>query len=190
MTGDTTSATSRTLDPRESYTGSTASMQPDPEARHISDAASVSYSPENERHDDGIFPILTARCATEPLDLEWVPDREQRVVPAPMRALCLRCQGRQACLLWALAAGEQGYWAGTTTKDRAVMASINADDVRTADQLQDRARAAAAAGDPLHDDGPGSYWWYRHGCRCPECRAANARRRAQERTRARQLAAA
>lgn len=41
-----------------------------------------------------------ARRATDPTQMEWVPNREQRIVPGPMTALGNRCTGRQACLLW------------------------------------------------------------------------------------------
>lgn len=156
------------------YAGTTASMQTDPEARHNGDAASVSYRVA--------FPITDARCSVSPSTLEWVPDREGRVVPAEMTALCRRCPGRQACLSWARAGYERGYWAGTTTKDRAQLASA---DLREADALQRQHREEACAG-ALHEPGEGSYQWYRKGCPCAECRAGNALQRAHERARARQ----
>ena len=101
------------------YTELTASMQTDPEARHHGGAASVSSSPQT-------FPVEAARCATFPTPMEWVPDRERRVVPDMMAALCRRCPGRQSCLLWALAGQEQGYWAGTTTTFRNSTGSVPA----------------------------------------------------------------
>ena len=81
------------------YTELTASMQTDPEARHHGGAASVSSSPQT-------FPVEAARCATFPTPMEWVPDRERRVVPDMMAALCRRAWAAEL-LLWALA-GEQG----------------------------------------------------------------------------------
>lgn len=157
-----------------SYTGLTASMQADPEARHTGGAASVSYS--------RAFPIADARCAAHPIALEWVPDREKRVVPELMVALCRRCTGRQSCLLWALAGRERGYWAGTTTADRERLRELGQDSIETADWVQE-VRRQEAGGVALHPTGEGSYWWYRkQHCRCAECRAANAAQRARERT--------
>lgn len=162
------------------YTDRTASMQADPEARHTRDVASESSS--------GTFPIETARCATYPTPMEWVPDRERRVVPDLMAALCRRCPGRQTCLLWALADGLDGYWAGTTTADREQLRQLGQPNVQTADWLQDLARRELTAG-ALHEPGEGSYWWYRRrGCRCGECRTANAGQRAQERAKTRSAA--
>lgn len=164
------------------YTELTASMQTDPEARHHGGAASVSSSPQT-------FPVEAARCATFPTPMEWVPDRERRVVPDMMAALCRRCPGRQSCLLWALAGQEQGYWAGTTTNDREIMRQLDQDDVDTADWLQDLARRELTDG-ALHPLGEGSYFWYRRrGCRCGECKTANAQARAQERAKAKGQAA-
>lgn len=156
------------------YTGTTASMPADSEARdHTGDVASESLSRR--------FPVEAARCATYPTDMEWVPDRERRVVPDLMVALCRRCPGREACLRWALAEDPDGYWAGTTRTDRKQMRDLQQVDVRTADQLQARARQELSAG-RLHPQGDGSYWWYRRrGCRCGECKAANAATRAHER---------
>lgn len=158
------------------YTEITASMQADPEARHTRGVASESSS--------GRFPIEAARCATYPTRMEWVPGRERRIVPELMSALCRRCPSRQACLLWALAEDADGYWAGTTRADRARMRDLEQVDVGTADQLQELARQERAAG-MLHPPGEGSYWWYRRrGCRCGECKGANAAARAHERARA------
>lgn len=160
----------------------TASMQTDPEARHHGDAASVS-SPAQA------FPIETARCATSATQLEWVPDREHRVVPDAVAALCRRCPGRQNCLLWALAGKEQGYWAGTTTNDREMLRQLGQDDIDTADWLQDLTYRALTDG-ARHAPGDGSYFWYRRrGCRCGECKSANARARAQERAKVKKQAA-
>lgn len=162
------------------YTDPTASMQVDPEAPHSSEAASESCV--------DTFPIQDARCAAYPGQMEWVPDRERTIVPDIMAALCRRCPARQQCLLWALAGGEQGYWAGTTSDDRQRMASLEQTSVETADWLQELARREAAAG-AIHPVGEGSYFWYRRrGCRCTECKQANASARAHERAVARQKA--
>lgn len=162
----------------EGYARGTASMQTDTEAHHSNGAASASSS-------GTAFPISQARCATTTGDLEWVPDTERAVVPAEMAALCRRCPGRQSCLLWALAGDESGYWAGTTTADRQLMLERGQDQVADADQLQDDALTARRRG-AKHAPGQGSFYFYRHeGCRCGECRDANATRRADERARAR-----
>jgi len=159
------------------YRELTASMQTGPEDRRHGVAASGSSSPQ-------AFPVEAARCATFPTPMEWVPDRERRVVPDTMAALCRRCPDRQSCLLWALAGQEQGYWAGTTTNDREIMRQLDQDGVDTADWLQDLARRELTDG-ALHPPGEGSYFWYRRrGCRCGECKTANAQARAQERARA------
>lgn len=169
-------ATTAALPPR-SILHRTESMPTDPEAhRHGGRASESSSRP---------FPIRSARCATDPTSLEWVPDRERHVVPDTMVALCRRCPGRQACLLWALAGPEQGYWAGTTTADRAQMRQLELDSAAAADWLQDLARREFTAG-ALHAERRGSYWWYRRrGCRCGECKKANASQRSRERARVR-----
>lgn len=172
-----TTQTSRT---RAGYAGGTASMQVDPEAPHDREVASESHA--------GAFPVGAARCASEPVPGEWVPDREERVVPDAMTALCRRCPGRRECLLWALAGQEQGYWAGTTTVDRQAMTRLGQVSTGAADRLQQRARDEATGG-ALHPLGEGSFWWYRRrGCRCGECKCANAETRAQERAKARSKA--
>lgn len=162
-----------TVTASSTYTDPTASMQVDPEAPRHGEAASVSSL--------GDFPLAGARCAAYDEQLEWVPDREQAVVPSVMAALCRRCPARQQCLVWALAGDEQGYWAGTTSADRQRMAGLEQTSVETAEWLQEMARRDAVAG-ALHAPGEGSYFWYRRrGCRCTECRQANAAARAHER---------
>ena len=161
--------------------GVTASMQPDPAARHHGDAVAVSLSRR--------FPIEDARCSTHPVDQEWVPDHERAVVPPELAALCRRCPGRASCLLWALAGEEQGYWAGTTTADRTTMRDLGAGTVEAADWLQERERRASNTG-AKHPEGAGSHRWYRKGCPCDECKAANAAQRAVERARAKARTAA
>jgi hypothetical protein len=158
-----------------SYSDCTASMQPDTEARHLGDAASASSLQR--------FPLEDARCSTHTVPMEWVPARERAVVPTEMAALCRRCPGRQACLLWALAGQESGYWAGTTTADRDAMLAAGDGSLQTADTLQREARSTL--GIASHPPGEGSFRRYRAGCRCPECQQANAAQRANERERAR-----
>jgi len=153
------------------YTGTTASTQVDPEAPHQG-AASESSPALDE-----------ALCATAPDSLDWVPTRERAIVPEQMAALCRRCTGRQECLLWALATGDDGYWAATTTSDRLVMRLEGKGDLATADRLQ---RAAMSQlGEPQHPIGAGTTWYYARKCRCGECREANRVAKADERARAR-----
>ena len=135
------------------------------------------------------FPIEDARCATHPVDLEWVPDHERAVVPPQLARLCRRCDGRASCLLWALASDEKGYWAGTTTADREQLRELGHDSVPAADWLQDGVRRRTNAG-ALHPEGQGSLSMYRRKCPCDECKAANAAERAAERSRAKARAAA
>ncbi|ACZ32399.1 transcription factor WhiB (plasmid) [Xylanimonas cellulosilytica DSM 15894] len=156
-------------------------MQPDPAAHPQTDAVAVSLSRR--------FPIEDARCATHPVDLEWVPDHERAVVPPQLAALCRRCDGRANCLLWALAGDEQGYWAGTTAADRTQLRTLGQETIEAADWLQQRARHNANDG-ALHREGEGSHRWYRKGCHCDECKAANAVARASERANAKARAAA
>lgn len=164
-------------------------MQADPEAHHFGGVASESSAGMSA------FPVDRAPCASTVGDLEWVPDSEATLVPEEMLALCQSCPGRQDCLLWALREEETGYWAGTTTADREALASVGQGNVESADWLQRLARLEeqiklqeerAAA---THPPGMGCYREYRHSrCRCGECRAANAARRAAERARQRRSA--
>lgn len=157
-----------------SYSDTTASMQADPEARPC-DEASVSFAQA--------FPISEARCATYPVDGEWVPDHEHPVVPTQMMAVCRGCPARQECLLWALAGKEAGYWAGTTSADRAQMITEGTSGILAAERIQGRVRTGHS-GIAQHPAGEGSYRRYRKGCRCLECQTANAHQRAIERARA------
>jgi hypothetical protein len=100
-----------------------------------------------------------------------------------MAQLCRRCPLRQACLTSALAGLEQGYWAGTTARDRESLSTLDRGDTDTADWLQELARRDDTKG-ALHAPGEGKHTWYRRGCRCGECRHANATTRAQERAKA------
>lgn len=163
------------------YGRATESMQTVPEARRRSGGAGSAD-----------FPAL-ARCAAYfPADMEWVPDTERRVVPAEMAALCTGCPVRAQCLRWALSHEERGYWAGTTSSDRAQLRRDGRDDVAAADALREAAlrdlaqRRDADARGALHAPGEGGRWWYRgRGCRCEECRRSHADARSAERAAAR-----
>ena len=139
-----------------------------------------------------------AACADR-VDLVWVPDREELVVPDEMRQLCLDCPLRAACLEVAIATGSQGYWAGMTTNDRrrwasaadrqgltngALLAAMDVAVEAAVSELEQRAAADAAAA--LHPPGQGGKRWYRRKCRCRECRRWNAENRARQRARARE----
>jgi hypothetical protein len=171
------------------YPGHTANMpvapaaQPKPGRRATSPDPDPAASPPPATP----VPITTARCADQSGGLDWVPDRERAIVPDAMTSLCRRCLGREACLLWAVALDAEGYWAGSTTSDRKQMQSDGAVSVRRVDQIQTRRRDRATA-IARHEPGDGSYRWYRHGCRCLECRSANTAQRAEERAKARATA--
>lgn len=94
--------------------------------------------------------------------LDFTPDTEISPVPAEIRRVCADCPIRARCQQWATDTGAPGYWAGTTSTARL--------------------RPTETAG---HAPGQGSLYRYRQGCRCEECRFANARARATERARAR-----
>ena len=82
---------------------------------------------------------------------------------------------------------EVGYWAGTTSADRALMRELGRRDMDMADHLQEAARAEFLHG-ALHAAGEGSLRWYRRGCHCGECRRANRDARARERAARRRAA--
>lgn len=155
------------------YAGPTESMLADPAAfTDIGEAVVVLPGP------------FTAACAGTPA-LDWVPDREQPLVPDVMSELCQGCPGRARCLAWALATDAQGYWAGTTTSQRAQLRRADDPDPAAADRLT-AAVQASELGCALHPAGEGSWWWYRNRrCRCLECRQCNAGRRSAERQRSR-----
>src|SRR5919112_6396776 len=76
-----------------------------------------------------------ALCASEPGD--WFPDLSRPVDLTSEREVCGRCPVRQACLAYALDAGEPyGIWGGLTTNERLTLI----------EHLT--ALAAAAAADP------------------------------------------
>lgn len=158
---------------------STASMLADTEALHHGEAASESSATQ--------FPITSARCSLWPTQAEWVPDREQQHVPPELASMCQGCPGRPQCLSWALAGREEGYWAGTTTRQRAaVLEQGGRAPTRLLADVDDHDPHAGA----LHVPGQASAYWYsRRGCRCTGCKRANADQRATERARARARAA-
>jgi Transcription factor WhiB len=61
--------------------------------------------------------MARARCAGAPLEL-FVPEQEQWVPPPEVLAYCDLCPVQGACLDWALAYREHGYWSGTSTDQR------------------------------------------------------------------------
>ena len=161
------------------YPETTTSLQADPEASHNGETVSESFL--------RAFPIADAACASaEAEDLEWVPTRELGIVPEKFTTLCSGCPGRQQCLLWALDAQEDGYWAGTTAKDREQMRRDGQTGADEADRIQREKRAAGGGGHRLHPAGAGSLKYYRRlGCKCDECRELHRQDRQAERARAR-----
>jgi hypothetical protein len=174
---------------RPVYDEGTASMLVDPEAPPTGGDASEAVP--------GTVGLRRAEAACSGTgDLEWVPEVERHIVPDPMRQLCRRCTGRARCLRWAILTRSEGYWACTTTADRIRLVAEGPVTVARADAIQAALRAEAAASAALnraaalHRPGEGSLWWYRHHCRCAECRRHNAARGARDRTRTRRAAAA
>lgn len=168
---------------RTAYARGTAIMQVDPAVRPSQGRAVESIS--------GASPAPVASCAGR-VDLEWVPDQEEALVPDEMLQLCRGCQLRPECLSWAAQTRSEGYWGGLPSRGRRELASRGQLSPADADQwiLRIQAEEAQAARrdaqTAIHAAGLGSLRWYRReGCRCGECRAANARNRAQQRARAR-----
>lgn len=117
---------------------------------------------------------------------EWVPDHEASFVPAEMADMCLACESREKCLLWACLNDQSGYWAATTTHARRL--ALAAGDITGLLE-----HPSVAARSTMHPVGAGTIYSYRAGCDCDECRASNARAKAGQRRRAkerRELAAA
>ena len=121
------------------------------------------------------FPLDQARCVnTADSDaMEWVPDVEDTIVPVQMRRLCRTCPVRAACLEWATSTNSSGYYAATTTQDRTELHKRGTVTTESADQIQ---HAHYAATFRYHAEGEGSRRYYRRGCRCLQCRRANANR--------------
>ena len=155
----------------------TEGMPVDPEASALLAEASASLFPADS----------TTRCSTFPGRMEWVPDKEQPLVPDVMATLCQHCPRRDECLLWAVATESRGYWAGTTSEDRAVLVAEGRVTVAAAERRRTAVRAAEL-GAAIHPLGQGSFRWYRRGCRCLECRQHNTAHRAAERARHRAAA--
>lgn len=157
--------------PRTAYTQATANMQVDPAVRPSGRAV--------ESISD-----LSATCMDR-IDLDWVPEREAATVPLELREMCLTCPVRVACLMDAIDTDSEGYWAGTTTRDRRLLTRRGPATLAEADRLV-AAQLAADARLARHRPGEGDLRWYRQGgCRCSECRRANAHNRSQQRARAR-----
>jgi hypothetical protein len=145
---------------RSTYPEATASTQADTEAPQ----PGVSVSSFGSDLD-------AALCRRPHLrGLDWTPDQEEILVPEVLAVACQECPVRAACLRWAIANDEVGYWAASTSADRAQMSITDgpgdADRVRRQHLAEDLAAS-------LHPDQPPSMWWYRAGCRCLGCRRCN-----------------
>lgn len=173
--------TSPTLD---AYDQATTSAQVDPEA-HPSGGPPGSPTLATMNH-------LPVRWPCADIAAEWVPLREQALVPGPLVATCASCPLRGDCLAGAIARDEHGYWAGTTTADRRAMRSAGTTSLRAADACQTRAAQALAerSAAPTHAPGAAGYRGYRCGCRCGRCRAGNTAARGAERRQSRHGAGA
>lgn len=148
--------------PTEILLGATGTSSPDDPVDLIS------------HHQASLLDLRNPLCLGS--DAEWIPDHEAETVPAPMAELCLSCEGRQQCLLWACLEQEPGYWAATTTRARREACG-------NLEYLLEHPTVAARS--TMHPVGAGTVSTYRAGCDCDECRAANARAKAAERRRAR-----
>lgn len=164
-----------------------------PVARHVTMRAPDAAPPGQTRLIRSADPLTgagpVALCSTESTQVEWVPDREQHVVPAAMAQLCQRCPLRPSCLVWAVETESMGYWAGTTTADRVALVARQEVSIAAA-EAQQAAVIATELGGAVHEPECGSLQMYRKGCRCLECRQHNAAARAQERARSRLCRAA
>lgn len=103
-------------------------------------------------------------------DDPWFPGRERRVVPVELYTLCVECPIRPECLQHAVDSGSSGY-SGATSRNRKDLIAAGTVSVDAVDRL--RARILRSPAKPLHASGQGSLAWYRNGCHCTECRAAN-----------------
>lgn len=112
-------------------------------------------------------PLFSAPACAGDTTFDWTPTPEPPLLPAPQLALCMGCPDRQRCLDWAIDNDAHGIWGGTTRHQR--------------HQLNDPDPEPEP---PIHD-GPGSTSLYRRGCRCTQCRAAQAERIRQQRARRR-----
>lgn len=106
--------------------------------------------------------------------LEFVPDPEPLHVPPEVAAVCAVCPVAAECLAWAIAHNEYGLWAATTRDQRQQMAS----------GTQEPAQYLS----PFHQGGVGSVHFYKQGCRCVSCRAAQTDKIRRQRSRRRQKA--
>lgn len=125
-----------------------------------------------------------AACATtSPECNAWTPAAEAPSVPIELYNICRSCPVRSRCLNTAVIDDEAGYWAGTTTSDRQVLAatgiSIVAADALRHSRMQ-QAKHVSGAGN--------TYWYNKRGCRCGECTAANTAVQARKRAFRNQLA--
>jgi hypothetical protein len=61
--------------------------------------------------------MAEAACLGAPVGL-FVPEHERPHPPPEVLAYCDRCLVRDRCLAWALAWNEEGYWGGTSGRER------------------------------------------------------------------------
>lgn len=104
-------------------------------------------------------------------EVEWTPAVEEIIVPDLIAEACAGCPVRGACLAWAVRQREWGYWAGSTTVDRARIVA-DEDMVAAVDRIQ-RAHRSEEAAIRLHPDQEPSLRWYRRGCPCRGCSRVN-----------------
>ena len=98
---------------------------------------------------------------------EFIPRNPGQAPTAAAIAACGRCPVVEACLDYAVRAGESGYWGGKTEGARKAIARR----LRVVPTLPD--------GDRRH----GLNGYTNHGCRCDTCRAAARAQYARQRDR-------
>lgn len=140
------------------YTGTTASIQVDSEVSTRDTSESSSFSD---------FPYNRASCTTAAAaGIDWVPDEEARHAPQAVRDLCQQCPVRAHCLQWAQATDARGYWAGSSTYERARLTRPSLEELEQVTQDRPVTHIASTAG---------TRRGYRAGCRCIDCTQANTR---------------
>ncbi|MBA3019673.1 WhiB family transcriptional regulator [Propionicimonas sp.] len=141
---------------------------------------------------ESVAPAASSRQIWDPACVgtdpdSWVPADEAARVPEPMAEVCRSCDGRLQCLLQAMHTGSEkrpteGYWAGTTTRQR-VRLGAEGDAGAILKTVDTEASSPELMAHPV---GEGSATHYRYrACRCSECRQAHTLARREERARAR-----
>ena len=159
---------------------------------HVGRDGADSQQPASSQLFSDPAALRAAPCTTA-TDIEFVPRRERKRTPETVVKLCGRCPLAAACLDYAAEHGCEGYWAGTTTRQRNDLAGLGLSGwqaLRVAQLTRSLQGMPAASQAQLrqHPKGAGSLYRYRTGCRCQECLAASAETRSRRRAAARAAA--